>query len=38
VTIPASAAAGQTYEIVVEVPVSAGEAQSSQVSLSIHVT
>ena len=38
VTIPASAVAGQTYEIVVEVPVSAGEAQSSQVSLSIHVT
>ena len=36
VTLPVSTATGQTYQIVVEVPVSAGEAR--QVSLSINVT
>ena len=38
VTIPTSTAPDQTYQIVVEVPVSAGEAHAREVSLSIQVT
>ncbi|MGD1034806.1 MAG: zf-HC2 domain-containing protein [Candidatus Dormibacteria bacterium] len=38
VTIPLSTTPDQTYQIVVEVPVAAGEAQTREVALSIQVT
>ena len=38
VVVPTAATAGQTYQIVVEVPAGAGEAQAKQVTLSIQVT
>lgn len=38
VAVPRSASAGQTYQIVAEVPAGAGEAQAKQVTLTIQVT
>jgi hypothetical protein len=38
VVVPLSATSGETFQIVVEVPASAGEARSHTVSLSIQVT
>jgi hypothetical protein len=38
VVVPTAATAGQTYQIVVEVPAGAGEAQAKDVTLSIQVT
>ncbi len=38
VTIPASAVEGATYEVVVEVPAGAGEAQAREVSLQIQIS
>jgi anti-sigma factor RsiW len=38
VVVPTAATAGQTYQIVVEVPAGAGEAQVKDVTLSIQVT
>jgi hypothetical protein len=38
VVVPTAATAGQTYQIVVEVPAGAGEAQAKAVTLSIQVT
>jgi hypothetical protein len=38
VVVPSTATAGETYQIVVDVPASAGDPQAWQASLSIQVT
>ena len=38
VVVPGAAVAGETYQIVAQVPAAAGQTQGNQVSLTIQVT